>query len=273
VTVQQAQAEMNTITARLRNDHPEVYPANGGLTFGIVPLLEQVVGNVRWTLVILLGAVGCVLVIACVNVANLLLSRAVGRQKEIAVRTAVGASARRIVRQLLTESVLLAVCGGLLGVMFAIFSIHWIHILGPKSVPRLNEIGIRGDALLFTLFVSVVSGILFGLAPALRVSRLDLLTVLKDSERGSAGTSAMWGRGNNLRRLLVVSELAISVVVLISAGLFIRSFVRLQNVAPGFNPSNVLTLELTMNGDKYKDPQLVRATYRQLWNVWNGCPA
>jgi len=265
VTVQQAQAEMNTITARLRNDHPEVYPANGGLTFGIVPLLEQVVGNVRWTLVNLLGAVGCVLVIACVNVANLLLSRAVGRQKEIAVRTAVGASVRRIVRQLLTESVLLAVCGGLLGVLFAIFGIHWIHILGPKSVPRLNEIGIRGDALLFTLLVSVFSGILFGLAPALRVSRLDLLTVLKDSERGSAGTSAMWGRGNNLRRLLVVSELAISVVVLISAGLFIRSFVRLQNVSPGFNPSNVLTLELTMSGDKYKDPQLVRATYRQLW--------
>jgi len=169
------------------------------------------------------------------------------------------------VRQLLTESVLLAVCGGLLGVLFAIFSIHWIHILGPKSVPRLHEIGIRGDALLFTLLVSVFSGILFGLAPALRVSRLDLLAVLKDSERGSAGTSAMWGRGNNLRRLLVVSELAISVVVLISAGLFIRSFVRLQNVSPGFNPSNVLTLELTMSGDKYKDPQLVRATYRQLW--------
>ncbi len=265
VSVQQAQAEMNTITARLRHDYSDVYPANGGLTFSIVPLLEQVVGNLRWTLFILLGAVGCVLVIACVNVANLLLSRALARQKEIAVRTAVGASTGRIVRQLLTESILLAVCGGVLGVLFAIFSVYGIHILGPKSVPRLDEIGIRGDALLFTLFVSVFSGILFGLAPALRVSRPDLLTALKDSERGSAGTSAMWGRGNNLRRLLVVSELAISVVLLIGAGLLIRSFVRLQNVSPGFNARNVLTLELTMSGNKYKDPELVRATYRQLW--------
>jgi predicted permease len=265
VAVQQAQAEMNTITARLRHDHPDVYPANGGLTFEIVPLLEQVVGNVRWTLFILLGAVGCVLVIACVNVANLLLSRALARQREIAVRTAVGASTGRIVRQLLTESVLLAVGGGLLGVLFAVVSVHWIHILGPKSVPRLNEIGVRGDALLFTLLVSVFSGILFGLAPALRVSRPDLLTALKDSDRGSAGTSALWGRGNNLRRLLVVFELAVSVLLLIVAGLLIRSFVRLQNVSPGFNARNVLTLELTMSGNKYKDPQLVRATYRELW--------
>ena len=265
VTLEQARAEMAAITARLRQDHPEVYPPNGGLTFNIVPLLEQVVGDVRWKLFILLGAVGCVLLIACANVANLLLSRAVGRQKEIAVRTAVGASAGRIIRQLLTESVLLAVCGGALGVLFAIVSVHWIHVLGPRSVPRLEEIGIRFDALLFTLLISVVSGILFGLAPALRVSRLDLLPSLKDADRGSAGTSAMWGRGNNLRRLLVIAELAISVVVLIVAGLLIRSLVRLENVSPGFNAANVLTLELTMSGDKYKDPQLVRATYRQLW--------
>jgi predicted permease len=265
VSLQQARAEMNTITARLRHDHPEVYPPNGGLTFNIVPLLEQVVGNVRHTLFVLLGAVGCVLLIACVNVANLLLSRAVGRQKEIAVRTAVGAGSGRIVRQLLTESVLLALAGGALGVLFAVFSMHWLHVLGPKSVPRLGEIGLRVDALLFTLLVSVVSGILFGLAPALRVSRPNLLTALKDADRGSAGASSMWGRGNNLRRLLVVGELAISVVVLIVAGLLIRSFVRLENVSPGFNPANVLTLELTMSGDKYKDPQLVRATYRQLW--------
>ncbi|MGC2697640.1 MAG: ABC transporter permease [Candidatus Angelobacter sp.] len=266
VSVQQAQAEINTITSRLRHDHPEVYPPNGGLTFKIIPLLEQVVGNVRHTLFILLGAVGCVLLIACVNVANLLLSRAVGRQKEIAVRTAVGASSGRIIRQLLTESVLLALCGGALGILFAVFSMHWIHVLGPKSVPRLGEIGMRFDALLFTLLISVVSGILFGLAPALRVSRLDLLTALKDADRGSAGASAMWGRGNNLRRLLVVAELAISVVVLIVAGLLIRSFVRLQNVSPGFNPSSVLTMELTMSGDKYKNSELVRATYRQLFD-------
>jgi predicted permease len=265
VSLQQARAEMDTITARLRQSHPEVYPANGGLTFIILPLLEQVVGNVRHTLWLLLAAVACVLLIACVNVANLLLSRALGRQREIALRTAVGATVGRIIRQLLTESILLAICGGVLGIFLAFVSIHWTHVLGPQSVPRLNEVGIRGDALFFTLLISLASGVLFGLAPALRVSRPDLIPVLRDSDRGSAGASAMWGRGNNLRRLLVVAELAISVVVLITAGLLLRSFVRLQHVAPGFNPTNVLTLELTMSGDKYKDPQVVRATYRELW--------
>jgi predicted permease len=265
VTLQQARAEMDTITARLRRDHPEVYPANGGLTFKILPLQEQVVGNVRYTLWLFLAAVACVLLIACVNVANLLLSRAMARQKEIALRTAVGASAGRIIRQLLTESVSLAVCGGVVGILFAFFSMHWIHVLGSKSVPRLQEIGIRSDALLFTLLISVISGILFGLAPALRVSRVDLQTTLKESERGSAGASAMWGRGNNLRRVLVVLELAISVVVLVAAGLVLRSFMRLQNVSPGFNPANVLTMELTVSGDRYKDPVVIRATYHQLW--------
>ncbi|HET8889592.1 MAG TPA: ABC transporter permease [Candidatus Angelobacter sp.] len=265
VTLEQARAEMETITARLRQAHPEVYPPNGKLTFIVLPLLEQVVGNVRHTLWLLLGAVGCVLLIACANVANLMLSRALARQREIAVRTAVGATTSRIIRQLLTESVLLAVCGGILGVLFALVSVHWTRILGPRSVPRLSDVGIRADALLFTLLISVASGILFGLAPALRVASVNLLSTLKDSERGSAGTSAMWGRGNNLRRLLVVIELAISVVVLIVAGLLLRSFARLQQVDLGFNPSNVLTLELTMSGDKYRDPQVVRSTYRQLW--------
>ncbi|HEY5028966.1 MAG TPA: ABC transporter permease [Candidatus Angelobacter sp.] len=264
VSVEQARAEMNTITAHLRQAHPEVYPPNGGLTFVILPLLEQVVGNVRHTLWLLLAAVGCVLLIACVNVANLLLSRALGRQREVAIRTAVGASAGRIIRQLLTESVLLALCGGVLGVIFAYISIHWTHVLGPKSVPRLDEIGIRGDALLFTFLISIVSGILFGLMPALRVVRVDVLTKLKESDRGSAGTNAMWGRGNNLRRMLVIAELAISVVVLVIAGLLLRSFIRLEHVSPGFNPGNVLTLELTLGGDRYKDSRVVRDACRQL---------
>ena len=265
IPLEQVRAEMDTITARLRQAHPEVYPPNGRLTFMVLPLLEQVVGNVRHTLWLLLAAVGCVLLIACANVANLMLSRALARQREIAVRTAVGATATRIIRQLLTESVLLAVCGGILGVIFALVSVHWTRILGPRSVPRLSDVGIRADALLFTLLISVASGILFGLAPALRVASINLLSTLKDSERGSAGASAMWGRGNNLRRLLVIAEMATSVVVLIVAGLLLRSFARLQHVTPGFNPSNVLTLELTMSGDKYKDPQVVRSTYHQLW--------
>jgi predicted permease len=272
VSVTQAQAEMETITARLRHDYPQVYPPNGGLTFGIVPLLEQVVGDVRPTLFVLLGAVGFVLLISCANVANLLLARAVARQKEIAVRTAIGATRFRIVRQLLTESVLLSLAGGALGVLFAFWSMHWIHVLGPKSVPRINDIGIDRTALLFTFLVSMFSGALFGLAPALRISRLDLSATLKDASRGSAGTSSVWGGGNHLRRLLVIAELALCVMLLIGAGLLVRSFARLQNVSPGFNARNVLTLELTLNGPKYKDPQMVLAAYRDLWNRLGGLP-
>jgi predicted permease len=272
VSLAQAQAEMDTITARLRNDFPQAYPPNGGLTFGIVPLLEQVVGDVRPTLFILLGAVGFVLLISCANVANLLLARAVARQKEIAVRTAIGATRFRIVRQLLTESILLSLAGGALGVLFAFWSMHWIHVLGPKSVPRIEDIGIDRTALLFTFLISLVSGVLFGMAPALRISRLDLSATLKDASRGSAGTSAVWGRGNSLRRLLVIAELALCVMLLIGAGLLIRSFAHLQNVSPGFNAKNVLTLELTLSGPKYKDPQMVLATYRDLWNRLGGLP-
>ena len=266
VTVPQAQAEMDTITARLRRDYPENYPPNGGLTFSIVPLLEQVVGNVRPALLVLLGSVGFVLLIACANVANLLLARAVGRQQEIAVRTALGASRRRIVRQLLTESVLLALGGGALGTLICLWSVQWIHVLGTKSIPRLHDVAIDGRVLLFTVLLSVGSGILFGLVPALRVSRLDLNSTLKDASRGSAGTSAVWGHGNNVRRLLVVTELALSVVLLIGAGLLIRSFARLQNVSPGFNAQNVLTFDLTMTGKKYGDKQAILNTYRQLWD-------
>jgi predicted permease len=249
-----------------------LYPPNGGLTFGIVPLLEQVVGDVRRNLYILLGAVGFVLMIVCANVANLLLSRAVARQKEMAVRTALGASTWRIIRQLLTESVLLAVCGGGLGVLFAFASLQWISVLGPKSVPRIDAIGIDVRALLFTFGISLASGIVFGLAPALRVARLDLHTVLKDAGRGSSGGSAVWGRGNMLRRLLVVGELALSIVLLIGAGLLIRSLTRLQEISPGFNPQNVLTLELTLSGRKYGDRQAIVETYRQLWERLRNMP-
>jgi predicted permease len=272
VSMTLAQAEMDTITARLRRDYPESYPPNGGLTFGIVPLLEQVVGDVRRALLVLLSAVGFVLLIACANVANLLLARAVARQQEIAVRAALGASRGRIIRQLLTESILLSLCGGLLGAILCFWSVKWIHVLGTKSIPRLAEIGIDGRVLLFTLLLSILAGILFGLAPAWRVSRVDLNTTLKDASRVSAGSSAVWGRGNNMRRLLVVSELALSVVLLIGAGLLIRSFARLENVAPGFNPKNVLTFELALNGQRYGDGQIRLSTYRQLWNALGQIP-
>jgi predicted permease len=272
VSVQQAQAEMDTITARLRREFPENYPPNGGLTFSIVPLLEQVVGNVRRSLAILLGSVGFVLLIACANVASLMLSRALARQQEIAMRTALGASRWHIVRQLLTESVLISLCGGALGTFICLVSLKWMHILGTKSIPRLQEVGIDGRVLLFTLLLSVLSGIFFGMVPALRVARLDLNSTLKDASRGSAATSAVWGHGNNLRRLLVVSEVALSVVLLIGAGLLIRSFTRLQSVSPGFNPRGVLTFDLTMTGQRYNDKQAVLNTYRQLWERLEHAP-
>jgi predicted permease len=273
VSIAQAQAEMDTITARLRHDYPQTYPPNGGLTFGVVPLLEQVVGDARPTLFVLLGAVGFVLVIACANVANLLLARAVARQKEIAIRTALGASRLRIVRQVLTESMLLSLSGGACGVLLAFWSLHWIHVFGPKSVPRINDIGIDRVALVFTFVLSVFSGAVFGLVPALRVSRFDLHATLKDSNRGTAGASAVWGRGHNMRRMLVISELALCVMLLIGAGLLIRSFVYLENVSPGFNPNQLLTLELTMSGPKYDDPKAVGAAYRQLWSRLESLPS
>jgi predicted permease len=265
VSAAQAQAEMDALTARLRRDHPEVYPPNGGLTFSIVPLQEQVVGGVRRSVLILAGAVGFVLLIACANVANLLLSRALARQREIAVRVAIGASRGRIVSQFLVESVLLALAGGALGLVFSVWSVQWMRIFGSKSVPRLHEVAVDGRVLLFTLVVSIGAGVLFGLVPALRLSRLDVHGSLKEAGRGASGSSALWGRGQNMRRLLVISELALSVVLLIGAGLLIRSFAELQRVSPGFNPDRTLTLELTMSGRKYGEAKTVRETYRQLW--------
>jgi predicted permease len=267
VTVRQSQAQLDSLTARLSRDYPDDYPANGGLTFSVVPLLDQVVGNVRRMLVVLLAAVGFVLAIACANVANLMLSRAVGRQKEMSLRTALGAGRGRIIRQLLTESVLLAVCGGGLGVVFAAWSLHAIRTYGAGSVPRLSSIAIDGEALLFTLLVSSACGLFFGLAPALRLSNLDLNTTLK-----SAGRGAVWTRGNSMRRLLVIGELALSVVLLIGAGMLIRSFARLQMVTPGFNPHHVLTFDLTMAGRKYADKQVVLGTYREIWQQLERLP-
>jgi predicted permease len=272
VSIAQVQADMDTITARLRHDYPQTYPPNGGLTFGIVPLLEQVVGDVRPTLFVLLGAVGCVLVIACANVANLLLARAVARQKEIAIRTAIGASRSRIVCQMLTESLLLSLAGGIVGVLLAYCSLDWIHVVGQKSIPRINDIGIDQAALLFTFLLSLLSGTVFGLVPALRVSRLDLRGALNDANRGTAGANAVWGRGQTFRKMLVISELALCVMLLIGAGLLIRSFERIERVSPGFNPNNLLTLELTMSGPRYDEPKAVVETYRQLWRRLDGLP-
>jgi predicted permease len=272
VSVQQAQAGMNTITARLRRDFPANYPPNGGLTFGIVPLSDQVVGDSRTALFVLLFAVAFVLLIACANVANLQLSRALGRQKEIALRMAVGASRARIARQLITESLLLSLFGGALGILLAFASLKWVRILGPGSIPRLDYITIDARVLLFTLLISLVSGTMFGLVPSFRISLIDIHSTLKEGGRASADTGAMWGRGRSFRKSLVVSELALSVLLLIGAALLIRSFANLQSVSPGFNAKNVLTLELAMSGDKYREEQFALATYKRIGEQLENLP-
>ncbi len=243
-TIAGVQRDMDTLTGRLRRDFPDFYPPNGGLTFGVVPLHEQVVGGVRRSLAILIGAVACVLLIACANVANLLLSRGVSRQRELAIRAALGASRARIVRQLLTESVILGLLGGAGGLILAFWGLGWMQGLGSKSVPRLHEIRINGGVLLFTIALSMVSAILFGLAPALRAARLDLQSELKDGNGAAAGL-APWGRRQHVRQFLVVAELMLSVMLLVGAGLLIRSFAQLQRVPTGFNADRVLTSSAT----------------------------
>ncbi len=234
VSVEQAQAEMDTITARLRRDHPDLYPPNGGLTFSIVPMLEQAVGGVRLRLYVLMGAVLFVLLVASANVANLLLARALSRRKEFAVRAAFGAGRGRIVRQLLAESVVLAFCGGAVGVLIAWWSVAWLRGFGPRSIPRLAEVDVDWRVLGFALAASVVSGVMFGLVPAIRASRADLTDALKQAGRGASDVAA--GRGHRTRSALVVGELALAVLLLIGAGLLVRSFANLQGVDPGFNP-------------------------------------
>jgi len=271
-TIEGTRAELDALTARLRQAHPDFYPPNGGLTFRVLPLQEQAVGRVRFALLVLAASVGFVLLIACVNVANLLLSRALARQREVAVRAALGASRGRLIGQLLTESIMLALAGGAAGLAVSYLCLEGIRALGSASVPRLHEIDMNWRVMLYAFGISLISGVLFGLAPALRLSRVDLQTQLKDAGRGSAGTSAVWGRGHALRRLLVVGELALSVMLLIGAGLLFRSFSHLQKISPGFSPDNVLTLELTMTGRKYGDAEAVLQTYKQLWERLSQLP-
>ena len=264
VSAADAQSQMNALTGRLRTEYPDFYPANGGLTFAVIPLHDYVVGDVRQALLVLVGGVAIVLLVAGVNVANLLLTRALGRQRELAVRAAIGASRWRLAKLLLGESVLLSVMGGALGLVLARWSLDGIRLLGAGSVPRLHEISIDWSVLAFTAAVSIASGIVFGLVPVWRVNHVAVHDALKDAARGS-GSGAGWSRGQHLRRALVVAEVALSVMLVIGAGLLVRSFRHLQQVPPGFNPDNVLTLELTMTGQKYAEPTAVLDTYREIW--------
>ena len=270
VTVAEAQAEMGVIADRMKQQYPDNYPPDGGLTISVVPLLEQVVGDIGPALPVLFGAVGFVLLIACANVANLLLSRATVRQKEIAIRAAVGASRLRLLRQLLTESVLLALAGGLLGLAIALVGIKALRAFGPENIPRLNEVSVDGSVLVFTFAVALLTGIVFGLAPALRASRVDLNEALKDGGRSSGGASNR--SHQRMRKLLVVSEVGLSLVLLIGAGLLIRTYQSILDAHPGFNPRNLLSLRLSLPVSRYPAPDSVAAFYRQVGEKINALP-
>nr|MBA2503680.1 ABC transporter permease [Pyrinomonadaceae bacterium] len=223
-------------------------------------LHEAVVGDVRPALLVLLGAVGFVLLIACANVANLLLARAAARGKEIAIRTALGASRARVVRQLLTESVLLAIMGGGLGLLFALWGVDLLVVASPADLPRVREIGLDERVLVFTLGVSILTGIVFGVAPALQASKLELNETLKEGGRGSTEGA----RRNRVRSLLVITEVALSLMLLIGAGLLLKSFVRLLDTDPGYDAARVLSVTLPISRSKYAEPEKQTAYFQSI---------
>jgi putative ABC transport system permease protein len=257
VSMAQAQAEMDTISQRLGQTYPLT---NSYWSVRLVELQERLVGQLRTSLLMLLGAVAFVLLIACTNVANLLLARAAYRQQEIAVRTALGASRSRVVRQLLTESVMLSLVSGLLGLGLSLWLIKLLIALTPPHTPRMDEIRIDLRVFLFTLGVTVLAGLIFGLFPALQTSRPNLNEVLKDSGRRGAES----GSRNRIGSLLIVSEISLSFILLAGAGLLIKSFHNLRQLNLGFNPDHVLAMRLELPVGKYKDGEPQVQAYKQL---------
>jgi predicted permease len=257
VTLEQARAEMSTIAARLQQQYPA---DNTDLGVAIVPLHEQLVGNIKTALLVLLGAVGFVLLVACANVANLLLARAAGRQKEIATRVALGASRPRLIRQFLTESILLAVIGGATGLLLSVWGVRLLKAFIPPNISQAKEITVDVKVLLFTLLISLLTGVVFGLAPATQATNVNLNETLKEGGRDSAAGS----RGNRIRGVLVVSEVALSLILLIGAGLLINSFLRLRHVDPGFHTGNLLTMSVAIPPQKYPDREHRSAFYTEM---------
>jgi putative ABC transport system permease protein len=257
VSIEQAQAEMDGITSGLQAQYPG---SNTGWGAELQPLHERIVGDVKPVLWILLGAVGFVLLIACANVANLLLARSAARQKEVAIRVALGASRMRLVRQFLAESILLAMVGGGLGLLLAIWGADLLVSLNPRDIPRAEEIGIDERVFAFTLLVSVVTGIAFGLVPALQGSKVDLNHSLKEGSR--AVSSSL--HHNRARRLIVISEIALAMVLLVGAGLMIKSLVRLSEINLGFDPENVQTMHISLPESRYAEKGHQAAFCREL---------
>jgi putative ABC transport system permease protein len=256
-SLEKARVEMSTIARRLEAQYPE---SNSKVGATLVPLHEQLIGSMQRPLLVLLGAVGFVLLIACANVANLMLARAATREREIAIRAALGASRGRVVRQLLTESTLLAFAGGAGGLLLAFWLLRLFVGLSPQGAPRFDEIGIDGQVLGFTFLVAVLTGLIFGLVPALHVSKPNLNHSLK--EAGKGGPTGV--KGGRLRGALVIAEMALALILLIGGGLLMKSFVLLERVDPGFNPDHVLTLRLFLNKTHYPEPQQILTFYTQL---------
>lgn len=256
VTFEQARSDMDRVAANLAAAYPD---EDKGIGASLIPLRQQVVGRVQPFLIVLIACVGFVLLIACVNVANLLLARSVSRKREFGVRVALGAPAGRIVRQLLTESILLAGCGGLLALALAQWTTRVMLKMLPDALPRAEEIGIDAKVMVFSLAISVVCGVLFGLFPAMRLSRLAMLSGMKEGNARSSNSSV---RAQNT---FVAVETALALVLLVGAGLMIRTLARLWEIDPGFNPHNVLTFNISLTPGMIKaEPQAIRATFRQL---------
>jgi putative ABC transport system permease protein len=248
ISLEQAQAEMTTIATRLQQQYPQTNTSIGAV---VTPLHEHLVGNIKPALLVLLGAVAFVLLIACANVANLLLARAAVRQKEIALRLALGASRFRMTRQFLTESVLLSALGGGVGLVLAIVGLDVLKRFIPPNISQVQAIGIDTKVLLFTILVSIATGLLFGLAPAAQMASSNLNDTLKEGGRDPAGGH----HGNRIRGFLIISEVAVSFLLLIGAGLLINSFVRLRHIDPGFRAENLLTMKIALPETRYPDKQ------------------
>jgi predicted permease len=264
LTMATAQAELNSVERGLENAHPQTH---SGRSVHLVSLQEQVVGNARLSLLILFGTVGIVLLIASANVSNLLMSRAAARRREISLRLAIGATRLRLIRQMLTEGILLALAGGALGLLFAFLAKPLLLSFSGQSIPRADEVVIDTRVLLFTLSLSVIIGLVFSVIPAAQVSGLNPNEFLKESSKsGSVGSSS-----NRLRSLLIVIQVALALVLTIGAGLLTRSFMTLLSVNPGFEPEKVLTFELFLSGEKYR-PEQAAGFYRQLTEKLEALP-
>ncbi|HEX5760842.1 MAG TPA: ABC transporter permease, partial [Thermoanaerobaculia bacterium] len=248
VSLERAQAEMSVIAGRLEKQYPD---SNTGWGVNVIPTRELVVEDVRPALLVLMATVAVVLLIACANVANLLLARMASREREVAIRTALGAGRGRLIRQFLTESVLLALAGGALGLLLALWGVRALVAMNADNIPRAAEIGLEPPVLLFTLALAVLTGLVFGLVPALHAARPDLQGSLKEGGRG-AGTGV---RARSARGALVVVEVALTLVLLVSAGLLLRSFAGLSGVSPGFETAGVLTLEVNLPESRYPDEE------------------